>query len=325
MHRAFRTRLILAHVGIAIVLVACAATAIVALRHAAKQTEVARSIDARLELIETLRADTREIAMSARRHVLSGDTKEHQRVLSITEDIATKRAQLQVIDLGAQARVLEGQIETYLAAVIFGMTVDEGADTVARLARFEEDLVRVRAPLVATFDDIVERERTRRDASMTARSLARGARWAVLSAMVLGIGLVIGTVVSVVRRLEPMLPRAVAFPAPRPAGARTPVDAVALVDTVVRAHREAAFAKGIRVRYEAQLSASVMADRDQVIDMLDTMMHLAIASTRAPSDLVLQVDHCDAGTQVAFLEMRPDLAPRELHVLTLPSEPSLLG
>lgn len=201
MDRAFRRRLVLVHVSLVLVIALGAATALLALRSTHEQATQSREIDHRLALLDHLRAETRELALSARRFVLSGDLKEQQRVLAIVHEMKAERDKLQARATLAKGAVLEADLEEYVAALMHAMTVDD-EDALARLARFEDELARIRNPLVMTFDEIVSHEQSRRDALRSAQTLARGAQWAVLIASILGIVLAIGAVMVVLRKLS---------------------------------------------------------------------------------------------------------------------------
>lgn len=182
----------LASVAVIVVIALMAATAIVALRSTRHQLDLSREIDHRLAIVDHLRSETRALALSARRFILSGDLKEQQRVLSIVYAMKGEREQLdarRTLDKGA---ILEADLEEYIAALKHAMSFDDD-DPIVRLSRFEDELVRIRSPLSSTFDEIISRERAKGDALRSAQTLARSAQWAVLLAGILGAMLVIGT------------------------------------------------------------------------------------------------------------------------------------
>lgn len=202
MDRSFRKRILFAAFAVVLVLVLVAGTAIVALRATETHVSEAGAIDARLVLVDRLRTESRELAMSARRSLLSGETADQQRVFAIIQDMRVARAKLGARTAFANGPVLEADLDEYIASLTHAMSFhDENA--VVRLSRFEDELARIRKPLTADFDGIVSRERTRRQELHSALTLGRSARWAVLIATVLAIGLVISTARTVARKLAP--------------------------------------------------------------------------------------------------------------------------
>ena len=196
-------RLALATSAIVVVIVLVAATAIAALRTTEGRVNEAREIDRRLATIDQLRNETRDMALSARRKILSGDLKEQQRVLAIIQNIRIERTKLNPRASLVKGAELEAQLDEYAASLVHAMSFDDD-NAVARLSRFEDELARIRAPLSLAFDDIISRERSRREELRSAESLARAARWAVLVASVLSLLLVVTTARSVVRKLAPL-------------------------------------------------------------------------------------------------------------------------
>jgi K+-sensing histidine kinase KdpD len=201
MDHSFRNRLMLATAGVVLVIALSAVTALVALRRTNQQVEQARQIDERLVLLDRLRSDTRELAASARRYMISLDLKEQQRVLAIVDAMRGQRHRLAARTTFAKGPLLEADLEEYIAALMHAMSFDDG-DAITRLSRFEDDLVRIRNPLAMTFDEIVDAERDRRAMLRSAHTLARGAQWAVLVASLLGAVLAIGAMASVLRKLR---------------------------------------------------------------------------------------------------------------------------
>jgi signal transduction histidine kinase len=199
--RSFRRRLILVHASLVIVIALGATTAVLALRSTRSQVAQSREIDERLAMLDRLRADTRELAQSARRYMLSGDLKEQQRVLAIVHAIKDERERLHARATLPSGAVLEADLDEYVAALLGVMSIDDD-DAIRRLADFEDELVRIRNPLVMTFDEIASRERARRDTLRSTQTLARGAQWAVLVSSVLGILLAIGAAIGVLRKLS---------------------------------------------------------------------------------------------------------------------------
>lgn len=199
--RRIRHRLILVHAALVTVIALGAVAALVALRATGAQIEQRQMIDARLAQIEQLRADTRELARSARRYVLSGDTKEWQRVLAIADDIGLARDRLRARSFSPHGRTLEASLESYPADVILAMGT-EHADPVERLAQFEDALARVRMPLGLAFDALVSRERVRREPSASVLAMARSAQWGVILGAALGAALAIASVVIMLRRVD---------------------------------------------------------------------------------------------------------------------------
>jgi signal transduction histidine kinase len=351
----FRSRLIAVHVSLVLVIALGAVTAILALRTTHEQAAQSRAIDQRLAMLDRLRADTRELALSARRHVLSGDLEEQQRVLAIVHDLRAHRERLQARATLHKGAMLEADIDEYVAALVQLMSVEDD-DPLERLARFEDGLVVIRAPLATTFDEIVTHERARRDAMRSAQWLARGAQWAVLIASVLGVVIAIGAAVVVLRKLSAVDEITLAAAEPVKAGdslRRELYDAATFVDRALRDHRDAAIERGVRLRYDAQLAVVVFADRERIRHVLDSLLRMAIETARPGAELVVRVATADASVRFAITEAGPGTsnAPPDDHTLqpctriveahggrlgvqasaisrtywfTLPSEPALL-
>jgi signal transduction histidine kinase len=315
--RSFRNRLVLANAAIVVVIALMAATAILALRSTREQLDASRQLDQRLAIIDHLRSSTRALALSARRFMLSGDLKEQQRVFAIVHEMKGERERLdarRTLDKGA---ILEADIAEYVAALTHAMSFDDD-DPIVRFSRFEDELVRIRGPLASTFDEIISRERAKGDALRSAQTLAHGAQWAVLIASILGIVLVVGT--SMARPPgttssadDPSLTRSRNDVMLR----REPLDAATLVDRAVRAHREAAHARGVRLRYDAQLAVRIVADRERIEYVLDTLLQIAIAAVRPAAELVVHIAAAEGGVRFAISEPGPAIDVHEQHDVTL--------
>ncbi|HEX5059664.1 MAG TPA: hypothetical protein VFV99_09910 [Kofleriaceae bacterium] len=307
MDSSFRHRLIAANVAILFVIAAGAATAVVALQAAMRGTEQTRAIDRHLALLDRLRAETRAIATSARRHVLSGDPAEQQRVLAIVDEMKTTREDLAARHAFTKGPLLEADLEAYVAGVIHSLSAD--GDVQARLSRFEDELERVRNPLTMTFDDVAAQERSRRKALHAADTLARQARWAVLAASLLGAVLVIGTLIAILRALAAHsreLLDATAMRTGLTSLRREPLDAGVFVDRAVKDARDASHARGVRLRYEAQLSLRVVADHERARQVLDSLLQIAIATARSGGELVVHAGAAQGGVRFAIIEANPD-------------------
>lgn len=200
MDRSFRKRLVFAALAVVFVLVLVAGTAIVALRATESHASDARAIDDRIVLVEHLRTETRDLAIAARRSLLSRGPAEQQRVFAIIQDMRLVRVQLAARTVFPRGAVLEADLDEYIASLTHAMSFHD-EDMVVRLSRFEDELARIRKPLAADFNAIVSRERMRREDLHSAQALGRSARWAVLIAAVLAIGLVISTARAVARKL----------------------------------------------------------------------------------------------------------------------------
>jgi hypothetical protein len=212
----FRKRLLLANAGVVLVIALSATTAVVALRTTSDQLEQARQIDGRLAHLDRLRNDARELAASARRYMISLDLEEQQRVLAIVDAMRGKRQRLDARSSFAKGPVLEADLDEFIAALLNAMSFRDD-DPIVRLARFEDELARIRSPLAMTFDAIVAGQRDRREALRSAHTLSRGAQWGVGVASLLGVVLALGAMVAVLRR-----PRAVAAGGPGVVAASEP-------------------------------------------------------------------------------------------------------
>lgn len=164
-------------------------TAVIALRWTSHEAERARDIDARVVIVDGLRSDLRELGFAVRTHVLQGGVATQQRVFDVLQRIASARNQLQARETLPNGGVLEADIEEYVAALLTGMSRD-APDPMARVVQFEEDLSRVRGPLMKRFDHVLRGERGRRDSAREVQSLAISAQWAIIAASLLGLVLV---------------------------------------------------------------------------------------------------------------------------------------
>lgn len=355
-----------------------AVTAVMSLRSTRHQLDEARQIDRRLALIDRLRTETRELGLSARRYMLGGDLKEQQRVLAIVHDMKREREVLNARASLAKGAILEADLDEFIAALTNAMTFDD-EEPIVRLSRFEDELARIRSPLAMTFDEIVSRERARRQDLRSAHSFARIAQWAVGIAGLLGAVLIgIGTITvlrrsrgasseDVVRSRTELVAAATELRAPlehiiadssqlrirehdpavvrvldniarnasrvngmlaelldvsaiqtgTTALRREPLDGAQLVDRAIKDHRDAAHGRGIRLRYEAQLAITLFADRERIRHVLDSLLQLAIASARAPAELVVHVSAAEGGTRFAIIEPGPGTDPSDAQDLAL--------
>jgi hypothetical protein len=197
--RAARKRFLLANTTVLVVLAAMAATAILALRTTTDQVEQARQIDHRLARVDQLRRETRELGLSARRYILSGDQKEQQRVLAIVQDMRRVRESLAARSTLHNGAVFEADLEEFIAAMMNAMSIED-VDPIGRLSKFEDELVRIRAPMSATFDDVVAKERARRESLRSASSVAHIAQIGVGIAAGIAALLILGFVIPAARK-----------------------------------------------------------------------------------------------------------------------------
>jgi signal transduction histidine kinase len=234
--------------------------------------------------------------------VLSGDLEEQQRVLAIVHDMRAQRAHLGARTTLAKGAELEADLDEYIASLTNAMSFDD-ADAVVRLSRFEDELARIRAPLSTTFDDILSRERTRRGNLRSAHSLAQLGQWGVAIGCVLGMMLVLSSVIAVTRWLATSSASAIT-PGAAPLH-RERIDAAALVDRAVKNHRDDAHGRGVRLRYEAQLSITLFADRERIKHVVDSMLEMAVAEAQPASELVVHVASAETGVRFAIIEPGP--------------------
>jgi hypothetical protein len=206
---------VLASITIVLVIALGATTGILALRSSVSAQSEARAVDNQIVVTERLREKTREIAASARRYMASGDHKEQQRVLAIVAELEHDRTRLDARFTLPYGPALEARMAEYQLGIIDAMS-DFHDDVVERLTRFEDRLAKVRMPLVATFDDLIAHERSRRALLRDASRLGRSAQWTLLLGSAIGIVLAAGVCVAVLRRL-----RALAAPARINAQSRT--------------------------------------------------------------------------------------------------------
>jgi signal transduction histidine kinase len=304
----FRKQLVLASTTIVLVIALGAVTGIVALRSSVSAQAEARAIDRQLVVTERLRNRAREIATSGRRYMQSGDRKEQQRVLAIIDDVKQDRALLDSRFTLPYGPKLEASLDEYQLGVIDAMA-DFHEDPVERLTRFEDRVEKVRLPLSATFDDLIAHERARRSALRSASSLGRSAQWTLLLASVIGVLLAIGLCVAVLRKLSRVGPSVAVSPTPRPALLRQLFDVTDVIQQAVSDHRACASQRGLRLRFEPQPGAVVMADRDRVREVLDSLLDAAIIDGKPSSELVVHVGSADGGVRIAVIEPGPNHAP----------------
>jgi CHASE3 domain sensor protein len=185
-----RHRLLVGHICIALVICIGAATSVVALRWTAQQSARSQRIDEKLTVLDRLRLDLRELSIAVRGHVLQNDVPHQQRVFDVLQRIAAEREELQARVTLRDGGPLEADIEDYVAALLSVMA-RETPDPMARIVHFEEELTRVRTPLVNRFDAVQRAERAQRDSARQIQTLAMRAQWAVVIASLLGIVLVV--------------------------------------------------------------------------------------------------------------------------------------
>ncbi len=185
-----------------VVIALAGTTAIVALRGTTRRVMEAREIDHQLVLLDRLRADSRELGLSARRFLLIGDLKEKLRIQAIEADIAARRHEVGPLAAVTNIDVLDRALEDYIGALDKVLEVSSD-DTVQRLEHFETELVRIRAPLAMAFDDVISRERAARVDLRSADHLVAVAQWAVGIACGLGLLLSLGAAIALRRRARP--------------------------------------------------------------------------------------------------------------------------
>jgi signal transduction histidine kinase len=288
-----------------LVIVLGAVTGIVALRSSVSAQTEARAIDSQIVVTERLRSRAREIVASGRRYMQSGDRKEQQRVLAIIDDLKRDRALLDSRYTLPYGPKVEATLDEYQLGLIDAMA-DFHEDPVERLTRFEDRVEKVRLPLSAAFDDLIAHERTRRSQLRSASSLGRSAQWTLLLASAIGVLLAIGLCVAVLRKLSRLGPAHAAAPNTRPALLRQPFDVTEVIEQAVSGRREMASHRGLRLRFEPQPGAVVMADRDRVREVLDNILDAAIVDGRPSSELVVHVGSAEGGVRVAVIEPGPN-------------------
>lgn len=197
MDRQLGNRILIGHASIALVIVLGAVTALVALESTIRRAERTREIEARLTLVRELRADARELARSARRYLLSGNSQDRQRVFAIDEDLRAKRDALRSRSTYSPGWVAD--LDEYSATLTTAMS--RTTDDIATIAHFEDELLRVRNALDSALDSIVAGERARRTTLQASTTLARRAQWVLALVSTLGLALVVITGVGAFRLL----------------------------------------------------------------------------------------------------------------------------
>jgi signal transduction histidine kinase len=302
----FRKQLVLASTTIVLVIVLGAVTGIVALRSSVSAQAEARGFDRQILVTERLRERAREIASAARNYMMSGDHEEQQRVLAIIDELKRDRALLDARFTLPHGPSLEAHLDEYQLAIIDAMA-DFNDDPVERLTRFEDRLAKVRIPLVATFDDLIASERSRRSSLRSASNLGQSAQWTLLLASAIGVMLAIGVCVTVLRRISrvDLTPRARSGSLSQSALLREPFDVMELLDEAIAEHRPRAAQRGLRMRFEPQPGVIVLADRERVREVLDGLLEAAILDGSPSSELVVHVGSGDGGIRVAVIEPGP--------------------
>ncbi|HTL35353.1 MAG TPA: hypothetical protein VL326_19625 [Kofleriaceae bacterium] len=295
----------LASITIVLVIVLGAVTGILALRSSVSAQVEARAIDRQIVVAERLRENVREITASGRRYMQSGDRKEQQRVLAIMDDVERDRALLDDRFTLPYGPKFEASLDEYKLGIIDAMA-DFHDDPVERLTRFEDRLARVRVPLAATFDDMIANERSHRSALRSASSLGRSAQWTLVLASLIGVLLVIGVCVAVLRRLS-----TITSSDSRPASnghrtlLRAPFDVTEVIAESIASQRTRASQRGLHLRFEPQPAVLVLADRERVREVIDNLLEAAIIDARPTSELVFHVGSGDGGIRVAVIEPGP--------------------
>jgi signal transduction histidine kinase len=96
---------------------------------------------------------------------------------------------------------------------------------------------------------------------------------------------------------------------------REPLDAACLIDRAVKDHRDEAAVRGVRLRYEAQLSVLVHADRERIRHVLDSLLQIAMRGARAGAELVVHAGAANGEVRFAIIESGPaadEVASQEL-------------
>lgn len=197
MDRHLGNRILIGHASIALVIVLSAVTALVALGSTVRRAERTREIEARLMLVRHLRSDARELAASARRYLLSGNSQDRQRVFAIDEELRKTRDALR-----AQATYPAGwvaDLDEYSATLTTAMS--RTAHDIATIAHFENELLRVRNALEVALDSIVAGEHARISTLQSSTTLARRAQWALAVVSTLGLALVVVSGIAAFRLL----------------------------------------------------------------------------------------------------------------------------
>jgi signal transduction histidine kinase len=179
--RDVRRRLVFGQVALTLVLVASTITAVLALRTNQASTEEVARIENRIDELCKLRDSARELARASRRYLLTGDLSARERARALADVLRDQRTG----DMALDRRL--GDFVLSVQRSIADDPKDRGV-----ISQFETDLEIVREPLTSVFDDVVAVLRSQQEASRTSRRLARGAQWALIVAVVLGVTLAAG-------------------------------------------------------------------------------------------------------------------------------------
>jgi signal transduction histidine kinase len=106
---------------------------------------------------------------------------------------------------------------------------------------------------------------------------------------------------------------------------REACDVAMLVDKTIKDYRERARERGVRLRFEVQLSMSVSVDRERIAQALTTLVGLAIESSSNGDEIVLGAAPCDDGVRFAITGSDIAVSPSEISRPAAAASPSDLA
>lgn len=290
-----------AHAGLCVVLVVAIAGSLIALRVTQQESERMARIDRSLQHVSHVRASTDEVGRAARRYVLSGDVEDKQLVGAIAAELRSNReGSGSLLSLG-EVLAVDTAVDHYVADVTRAMD-DFDEDFLTRLDRFEVALLDARNELGVVLDRSVARRHREREDSLASRTVARLASWATAAACVAALLLALALVIHADRRRgEPRPSENGADNAATPMK-REPHDAIVLVDHAIADRRLDALARHVRLRNDGRGAASVLADRDRVGYLLDTLLEMAIVRSRPGDEVAVHVAAGEEEVRIAVID-----------------------
>jgi len=234
----------------------------------------------------------------------SGDEKEHQRVLAIIEELRKDRIRLDARLMLPSGPTLESDLDAYQLGALDAISSFE-PDPIERLTHFNDRLALVRLPLMESFDDVIASQRARRAQLRSATNLSRSAQWTLLLGSVIGVMLAIGLCVTALRQMSAPADRAVPISSSQTSLRRAAFDVTELVEECLAPRRSYATRSGLLLKFEPQPGAMVLCDREQIREVLEDLLDVAIADGRLSSELILRVGNSDGDVRVTIIDPGP--------------------
>lgn len=291
-----------AQAGLCLVLIVAIVGSMIALRVTHRESEHMARLDARLQRLAHVRAATDEIGRSARRYVLSGDVEDKQLVGAIAAELRSGREGRRGTLSVGEALAIDTAVDRYVAEVTRAMDqFDE--EFLTRLDRFEVALLDARNALGVVLDRDTSRRQREREDSLAARTVARLASWATAAACVAALLLAFALLIHTERgKGEDRSGSAVGMDAAGEPLAPEPQDALVLIDHAIGDRRLDALARHVRIRNDGRGAANVLADRDRIGNLLDTLLELSIVRSRPGDEVTVHVAPGESEVRIAVID-----------------------